>query len=44
MIAQAGALMHSDNYVHPSLADYTQRYRTDDVEVTWRRDEPMESS
>ena len=36
MIAYTGGLMADAAYVHPARATFTQRYRTDDVAVTWR--------
>lgn len=43
MIAHTAALMYKHGvYINPyNGADYTQRYRTDDVEVVWRKEDDL---
>ena len=36
MIAYTGSLMLQQHYIAPTQATITQRYRTDDMPVTWR--------
>jgi len=37
MIAHAGSLLLDGEHVDAGVADFTQRFRTDEVDVTWRR-------